>query len=308
MAFSLGLIANFSEFFFNFSNSVFLLGVIGLCIYFAKPSKNITFNILEKLIFILACLTLPFAWFYLVIVLFEWIWRKKYNLLYLIVSAIGTVIQLFIHELSKYSRPDIPTTTLISSRYTLLEIYNQIVTPALRFARIDTNINIAFDKFFVIFIFCIILGGLSLFVLIKHGSVQLKYLTFFLVLFTVSALKGPLVGGNLSPVGILKFMDTAQFGNRYFFYGILCLLTIFAVAFSTYIKKQALYGFLALFVVFSLSTSLTSSAFKVNKGFSNYSVVYDKDISSLGRAKPGTIVKIPENPGGPWYIDLKVRN
>ena len=304
MAFSLGLIANFGEFVFNFSNSIFLLGIIGLCIYFAKPPKNIVINILEKILFILACLTLPFAWFYLLIILIDWIWRKQRRIFF---SIIGSIIQLCAHVFSKYSRSSIPTKTLITSRYTVIELYNQIITPALRFARIDVTATTPLHKFLMILIFCFVLACLLLATLIKQGAIQLKFLAVFCILFTIASLKSPLVGGNLSSVNILKFMDTAEFGNRYFFYGILFLLTILAVAASAYINKKAQYYFLVAFMVFSLLTSVITGDFKINKGFNNYANTYTYDIVKLNTAKPGNIVQIPENPGTAWFINLDAK-
>jgi hypothetical protein len=260
LAFSLGLMANFNEFFFNFSNSIFLLGIIGLCIYVARPSAFKLIRSLEKVSFIIICLTLPFAWFYLLIIAYEWLLLKKRNWFYLMASGAGSIIQLFAHEFTKYPRPDIQLSVLATSRYTVLEIYNQIITPGLRFARMDTSITIAFHQFLIILIFCLLLALIFLVVTIRYATRSFRYLAFFLLCFTAAALKGPLVGGNLSSPNILKFMDTAQFGNRYFFYGILGVFIMLALLSSTYIKRSARYGFLIVFMCFSLITSITIPA------------------------------------------------
>ncbi|HUC95561.1 MAG TPA: hypothetical protein VMR76_01210 [Candidatus Saccharimonadia bacterium] len=307
VALSLGLIANFGEFFFNFSNSIFLLGLIGLCIYLAKPSSSPIVRILEKILFVVTCLTLPFAWFYLVIATFDYIWRKQRRIFFIAASAIGSLIQVLVHHFSIYQRQDIPLSTLATSKYTLIEFYNQIITPAFRFARIDISTSIPFHEVLVLFIFSVLLLCTLLYVVIKHAPLNLKFIIFFLAVFTMSAFLGPLVGGNLSPINILKFMDTAQFGNRYFFYGILAMILITGLTTSIYIKKQALYGFLLLFIIFGVFTSVSNSDLRVNKGFVNYSSVYTKGVNTLGQLKSGKIEVIPENPVG-WSINLKTKN
>jgi hypothetical protein len=305
MALSLGLIANFIEFIFNFSTSIFLIGVIGLCIYFAKPANNTVIRLVEKILFILACLTLPFAWFYLVIILFDWIWRKQYKIFYIVVSIFGSIVQLYVYLFSDYSRTNsVHTRILLTSKYTVLEIFNQIITPALRFAQINIGVNIPLYQFLIIFIFCVLLGLVLLSVLIKHGTIQLKYLVLFSVLFTMAALKNPLVGGNLNSVNILKLMDTTELGNRYFFYGILGVTAVLAIAASTYINKKARIYFLLLYISFGLLTSVVAGELIINKNFSNYSASYINGIKNLNRTKQGTLITIPENPGTTWFIKL----
>ena len=306
MAFSLGLIANFSEFYFNFSNAIFLLGIVGLCVYIADPPSHKIIGIFEKLLFILVCLTLPFAWFFLLIVLLDYLWRKKKAVFYLLASVFGSLVQLAIHEFGHYHRSGIPLSTLLFSRYTLLEVYNQIITPSLRFARFDLSPTIPFKELLAVLLFSVLLLSFSAIIVIKHGTRNLKYLIIFLVLFTVASLDGPLVGGGLSPSNILKFMDTAQFGNRYFFYGILGLLIVFAVSSSIYIKRQAQYAFLSLFIVFGLIASLDTNSFKINKEFVNDSPLYSQGLHKLAASKPGTVITIPENPSG-WVITLRAK-
>ncbi|HUD10544.1 MAG TPA: hypothetical protein VMR28_02605 [Candidatus Saccharimonadales bacterium] len=306
MGLSLGLIANFSEFFFNFANSVFLLGIIGLCIYLAKPSNNRAVRVLEKVLFVVTCVTLPFAWFFILIALFDSLWRKQRKLFFLVVSALGSIIQLLIHHFSTYQRQTIPISTLASSRYTVIEFYNQIVTPALRFTRIDVSPTISEHHFLLMLLFCLLLLGFLFYVAVRHATPSLKYLLFFLAVFTVSAFTGPLVGGHLSPANILKYMDTAQFGNRYFFYGIFGMLLMFGLTTSLYIKRQALYWFLLLFISFSLFSSALYSSFFIQKGFVNDTPAYKKGLAELSKAKPGKTITIPENPAG-WFIELKAK-
>ncbi len=303
MALSLGLIANFNEFIFNFSNSVFLLGIIGLSIYLARPSKNKLVNLTEKLLFVLACLTLPFAWLYILIIGFEWFIRKKYNLFFIITSVIGSIIQLLVHLFSVYPRPSIPLTTIALSRYTIIEIYNQIITPAFRHARIDISPTISDRQLLVLFIFCLLLALTTIIILIKNASLKIQYIAAFLLLFTGASLVGPITEG-LSPAAALKFMSTATYGNRYFFYGVLFMTILTAIATDIYIKKSAKYLFLILFMVFSIFSALQYNNLGVNKNFYNYSSIYQKDIIKLNQSKPHTLIKIPENPGNTWFIDL----
>ncbi len=307
MALSLGLLANFNEFFFNFSNSIFLLGIVGLSIYLITPSKYRLVNLIEKLLFILACLTLPFAWFYLLIIGFEWFWRKKYNLFFLISSVIGSIIQVLVHLFSAYSRPNIPLTTITSSRYTVIEIYNQIVTPAFRHARIDISPTIPDKHFFVLLIFCSLLALTSIIILIKDASSKIKYLAIFLLLFTGASLIGALAGGNFSPTDALKFMSTATYGNRYFFYGILFMTIVIAIATDTYIKKKAKYLFLIMFMIFGVFTALQYNSLRVNKNFYNYSSIYKRDVTILNQSRAHTLIQIPENPGNTWFINLSTK-
>jgi hypothetical protein len=306
MALSLGLIANFNEFFFNFSNAIFLLGIVGLCIYLADPPRHKSIAILEKLLFIIICLTLPFAWFYLLVILVDWFWRKQQHIFYAVASACGSLLQLGVHELSHYQRLDIPISTLASSRYTLLEAYNQIITPALRFSRVDLSPTIPFHELLAVLLFSVLLLGFGALIVIKHGTRDLQYMIIFLALFTLASFDGPIVGGNLSSSNVLKFMDTAQFGNRYFFYGILGLLIVLAISTSIYIRHQAQYVFLSLFIAFGLISSLDTHSFTINKGFVNNSVAYTHGIHELSAAKPGTYVTIPENPSG-WFITLRAK-
>jgi hypothetical protein len=102
-------------------------------------------------------------------------------------------------------------------------------------------------------------------------------------------------------------MDTAEFGNRYFFYGILCIMTILAIAVSTYINKKAQYYFLLLFMVFGLLTSVMAGDLRINKGFNDYANTYSKDVANLSKAKPGTLLEIPENPNTNWFIGLDTK-
>lgn len=303
IALSLGLIANFTEFFFNFSNSIFLLGIIGLCIYLAKASKHRVVRVLEKIVFILACLTLPFAWFYLLIILFEYVRLKKKKIFYLTVAALGSIVQIWTYLLTASHRPGVPLAILLSSKYVFIEIFNQVITPALLFARINTNLALQAHDFLPIVVCCMLIAGFSLFVIIKHASLDLKYILFFALTFTAVSLRSPIVGGGLTGTNILKFMATTFEENRYFFYAILCLLIIMALAVDTYINRRAAYVFLVVFMAFGLSLSIASGSWRVHKNyFVNYSQTYSRDIAAFNKISHGTAV-IPENPVG-WSIVL----
>jgi hypothetical protein len=304
IACSLGLIANFTEFFFNFSNSIFLLGVIGLCIYLAKPSRYAAVRVLEKIGFIIACLTLPFAWFYLLIILFDYVWIKKKKLFYLAVAAIGSVIQLWTYALTASHRPSVPLSILLGSKYIMIEIFNQIITPVLSFARVNSNLTLQAHESLSITAFCILIAGFSLYVVIKHASLELKYLVFFSIAFTAASLRSPIVGGGLTGTNILKFMSTTFEENRYFFYGILCLLLVIALAADTYLKRRASYALLIFFMAFGLSLSIASNSWTIHKNFFvNYSAGYSEGISAFNKSSQGSTIAIPENPVG-WTIVL----
>jgi len=306
IAFSLGLIANFTQFYFNFSNSIFLVGVIGLCIYLVQPSRHFIVRLLEKVFFILACLTLPFACFYLPIILFDYFRHKTKKVFYLVCSVIGSVTQLMIYASTATHRPTIPITMLLSSKYVFIELLNQIITPALFFVRFYNGFNAQSREGLPIAIFCILLILLSLFVVIKHAGTKLRYFIFFLIVFTMVALKAPLVGSNIVGINVLRFMAVTPGGNRYFFYGILSLLLIIALAAETYIKKRASYVFLAGFMLFGLTLSIASDSWTIHKFFFvSYSQAYSEGVEKL-RKNPRTPVAIPENPVG-WTIELNAK-
>jgi hypothetical protein len=302
---SLGLIANFTEFFFNFSNSIFLLGIIGLCIYLAKPSNYRAIRVLEKIAFTIICLTLTFAWLFLPIVLFDRFRFKKRRNFYLVASLLGGIVQLGVLILTAHSRSTVPITTLFSSKYTLLIIFNQIITPALLFARPGVNIAIQIKNFLPILISFILMASFALFVIYKKATLGLRYLIFFAAFFTIMALRSPIVGGGLMGTSTLKFLAITPEENRYFFYAILASTTILALAINSYSKRWAAYLILIIFMTFGTLISVSSDSWYIHKNFFvNYAPAYSTDITALNHSAPGTTFNIPENPVG-WSIKLR---
>src|SRR5205807_2075231 len=88
------LIANLDEFFFNYSNSAFLIGIIGALILIAQQSRTRIINVLEKTFFFISCFCLTFPWFYLPIALIERFKFKQKNNFFLITAAVTSVVQL----------------------------------------------------------------------------------------------------------------------------------------------------------------------------------------------------------------------
>ncbi len=305
VAISIGLCANFNNFFFNFSNSIFLLGFIGLAIYLADDSKNYYIRILEKIVFIIACLTLPFVWFYLIISMVNILLKKRKKYFFLFVILFGSIVQLLVSILMPnygkfydHHRLLIPLSTLIKSRYTYIEILNQIITPAFRFSKINLNLSIHLSRLLPICIFSACLMLVLFYVLIKHGKYNLKMTILFMFFFTLASLDSPLLPAKFGPIGILKIMCLSENGSRYYFYAILSLFLMTALLATTYIKKEALNVFVILFFLYALSSSIANNSFIVNKHLINYSQVYNRGIEKLSSSPKGKKVFIPENRKG----------
>jgi hypothetical protein len=174
----LALIANIGELFFNFSNSVFLMGIIGTLILIADTHKNKVVMVAERAFFLLSCFTLPFAWFYLPISLLEHFKYKRKNWFFLVTSAVGAVVQVFVYVTSGVERSPVTLLSLYS-KYTVLEVYNQLLVPAVRFTRIDFPI-LDYDTINYVqpFVYLSVLALLvaTVYVLIKRGLVSAFFL------------------------------------------------------------------------------------------------------------------------------------
>ena len=298
---SLCLIANIDEFFFNFSNSIFLLGIIGLLILIAKKDTNKLVSYLEKSIFLLTCFTLPFCWFFTLVALYERIILKKKQTFFLVASISGSIAQLFYYLTSHAQRSPVTFISLFS-KYTVLEVYNQIAIPALRFARIDKGLgvisNLSIIIILVVLLTCTIAGA---YVFLRSNK-ERKFLLFFLLALTFASLKSPIMSSG-SAVDALRFMSIASGGDRYFVFGIIGLSIIFATTLNTILKSYYRYVYLFLFFIISIYSSLNYHSFFVNKEFTDYSDEYKRGISQINLLYQHDI-QIPVNPGHGWKIQL----
>lgn len=298
------LLANVDEFFFNFSNSIFLLGIIGVLIITAKPMKSKIITVLEKTVFLLSCFTLPFSWIYLPVVIHEkYIAKKKLSPIFLYGSLIGALTQLIFYLTSNADRSAVTFISLFS-KYTFIEIYNQIIIPSLRFARIDVSPNGTdnYESYVVALTvgLCILL---ALFVLsLKSTSSQFRYLFFFITAMTVASLKSPIIAST-NPYEAIKFMSGASGGDRYFIFGIIGLFVVLAKFFDATIRPRARYFYLFAFIGFGLLSSIHYRSFYVEKNFVDYSRQYSTGIDALRKTEQST-VKIPVNPVG-WNMILE---
>ena len=302
---SLCLLANAHEFFFNFSNSIFLLGIIGALILIATRPRNKFVRISEKILFTLACFTLPFCWIYLPIALVERIKFRGKNLYFLCLALAGSVTQLIVRLTSHAARSSVGITDIFS-KHSALVIYNQIIIPAIRFARLDLasdNGSLQHNEFLLTFVFGLTLCAL-LYVLYESNR-QVRYLLFFFIAMTIASLISPLVGGSSSGVVVLKVLATVTGGNRYFIFGVLGLFVVLDKISEAAFKHQTRYVFLAIFMGFGLYTSIHTGNFFINKNLVDYRAQYNTDISAIEKNDKQSET-IPENPV-PFYIQLNAK-
>lgn len=300
MLLAICLIANVDEFFFNFSNSIFLLGIIGALILIAKKPQNRLVSILEKSIFAISCLTLPFALFYLPIVVIERFRYHKKAPFFLIATVIGSVIQLAAYFLSHTQRSSVTFLSLFS-KYTLIEINNQIIVPAVRFARIDT-ISSPNHITGIMISLSVLVCLIATILVMKNCNNRVRFFLLFLALFTAASLKSPLIGQGFSATETLKVMSTTYWGDRYFIYGILAL-TIILIKFTyLFIQPRARYPFLVIFMSFGLVTSFQYHSFFIDRRLVDISFKYHEGVQQLQTHRL-QIVTIPINPEG-WYMTL----
>lgn len=297
------LIANVDEFFFNFSNSIFLLGIIGVLIMVAQPAKNRFVNGLEKTLFALTCFTLPFAWFFLLFALFEKFKNKTKGYFFLATAATGAVTQLVAYLTSEAER-SVVTVQSLASKHTLIEIHNQIIVPAVRFARLD-YVHVPYlpaRANALVFISSVLVVVVAAIIVLKNSNKQVRYLLLFIALMTAAALKSPYLPSN-SAIEVIKFMSTATGGDRYFIFGIIGTAIIIAKLSDKLPKQYLKYGFLSLFMLAGLATSIHTKTFYVEKNFVDYRSYYKAGIEALKQPNRTDPVVIPENPNG-WSITL----
>ena len=302
MLLSICLIANVDECFFNFTHSIFLLGVSGVLIIVAQKPGNRIVHVLEKAIFALSCFALPFAWFYLPIILVERFKHHKKATFFLWVAGAGSMAQLAGYLLSQTERSSVTLWSLFS-KYTLLEIYNQIIIPALRFARIDARLK-AGDHFALLSIGFIIAACLTMtIVVLKKNEKQVWYLMFFFFMMTAASLKSPLVGPNVGALRTIKIMSRTAAGDRYFILGILATMLIMVKFTYLLIEPRFRYAFIAIYMGFGLVTSLQFHSLLINRQLADLRGAYYRKIRLL--QSPGTdSIIIPINPSG-WNIELR---
>ncbi len=308
MLVSLCLIANVDELFFNFSNSVFLLGIIGVLLIVAKKSKNKYINVLEKSLFIITCLTLPFAWIYLVILLLDWLVLHKRQLFFLMSAILGSIVQLIIYLGSETTRSPVTLVSMLT-KHIVLEIYNQIIIPALLFARIDINteLPISLKRLLFTFILFVCLFVLTI-IVFKKSNRQTKLLLLFIAGMTFASLKSPFIVGS-SALDAIKYMATSQFGDRYFIFGILGMSIALAKFGSIYLSKRIGHFALVIFTTIGALSSIKHNTFVVNKNFADYTNDYSNGIKQMKNVDLSIQdVIIPVNPGGSWVIRFSKTN
>lgn len=207
VALSLCLLANAGELFFNFSNAVFYLGLVGLFIIIVNKSKNKYVNLLERILFFVLCFTSVFPFVYLVILLIELLWYRRKRYYYLACAVAGSVAQFIAFISYPLQRHNIPLHE-IASRTTGVELYNQIINPSLRFGRLDINpLTSTLSSINFAFIAVVLVGIISLAIFYK-SNYKTKYLLLFCLLMTLISLRGP---ADIESVAV---MATSLSGNK----------------------------------------------------------------------------------------------
>jgi hypothetical protein len=220
-----------------------------------------------------------------------------------LVSLLASIVQLIIYLTSHVKRSPITLLSLVS-RYTLLELYNQMIIPAIRFARLDIPVaEFTTDGYLVVFALLTVAALLAAaIVVLRKSNKQVAYLLFFLAAMTFASVKSPTLNVK-SPVDALKTMAVVVGANRYFVYGIIAVNVIVAKAAYRIIAPRARYAFLVVFMSFGLLTSLQHQTFTINKHFIDYTTQYNADIDKFESGAVKTVV-IPVNPY-PWHITLQ---
>jgi hypothetical protein len=300
LALSLCLLGNAEEFYFSFSNSVFLLGVIGLFLLVQHKSRHKTIDVLEKILFFILCFSNVFAWIYLLILAFEFIWKKRRRYFYAVCAVAGSVVQLLSYtNQGAAQRPSVPL-RFIFSKATAFEFYNQIIIPSLRFGRQDISPTFRTTTDLVLVCFSLLVTGIIVALVFWKSNYKTKCLLFFCIVMTLISLKSP-IDGQTSPSAIVIVMATYHWGNRYFIFGILGLFIIWAKFSQKLISKRYLPMFLLVFFVFGLLSSISLGSFFIHKDFINLTSQYSNGIAEVKHStKP---VVIPINPVG-WYVTL----
>jgi hypothetical protein len=299
---SLCLLGNAEEFYFGFSNSIFLFGLIGLLILVMKKSQHKTVNTLEKILFFILCFTNVFAWIYILILAFEAIWQRRKRYFYLACAVVGSLTQVWIHiHQTTGQRPDIPVRYL-ASKATLFEFYNQIITPSLRFGRQDISPTIRTTTDLVFVCLSLLLCGIIVAFIFYKANYRTRCVLFFCLMMTLISLKSP-INDQTAPAAIVIAMATYHWGNRYFIFGILGMFIVWAKFSQRLFNKQYLPAFLLVFFMFGLLSSLTLDSFYIQKYFVDLRVQYTQGTAQLKRPGHQHVV-IPINPPG-WYINIR---
>ena len=303
---SLCLIANVDEFFFNFSNSIFLLGIVGILLIVVRKSSIKIVNYLETMLFMVICLTLPFAWLYLGILLINRFYYHKKQVYLLVIATLGSIVQLLAYLNRDDTRSSISILALFSKN-TILEIYNQILIPAITFTRLDINPDVPLSVAKVALLILVFLSSITIAIIVFFKSNhQTKLLFLFIAGITFAILRSPLVQLQ-STDEILNFMANAKFGDRYFVYGILGISIAFAKFGSMYIPKPFRLYALGVFISAGMATSIYTNSFMINKGFVDLTKEYSKGVEQLQTVDMSKQdVVIPINPGGGWIIRFSI--
>lgn len=285
------LIANVNEFFFNFSNSIFLLGIIGVLIMLAIPAKNTWVRVLEKSVFFLSCFTLIFAWLFVPIALVEKYKNKKKVNFYLYSAAAGAIAQFLGFLFTSNKRTGIAVQALFSKNL-VLEIYNQIAVPAIRFSRHDVSLDSGSKYKLVVVFFVVSICIAAYLYVLKVSNRQARYLLLFLGIMTIASLKSPLIAPELHVADPLKFMAVVRDGDRYFIFGIIALYIVFAKISYEVFTPKARYPVLAALLLFSLFNSMHSQDFFVNKHFLDLRPQYRYGISRVKAGDEVVIIRV----------------
>ncbi len=299
MFLAVAMIANLEEFFFNFSNTIFLLGIIGVAIIAADKPRHKIQEIGEKILYALICFTLPFAWFFLPVTLVERFKYKRKDNFYLYFAAIATVAQVICYLTAHFERSAV-TFGSLWSKFGLLEVYNQIIVPATRFARIDTPIFHDHNNWqypvYAVYTAAIILLVASIYVIRRARNRQLWYMLFFLFIITFASLKSPQIPSD-NAIEAIKFMSIVGGGDRYFVFGILFVNIIMAKLTYDMLGAKFRYWFMAAFFTFGWIAAVQYHSFYVDKHFADLRDHYHAsiDVFNRGKVKKIDIVVNPAN-------------
>ena len=296
------LMVNVQDFYFNFSNSIFLLGIVGVLIIISNKPKKLVIEIFEKIIYLLMCFTLPFAWIYFLILTTKRVVDKSKNNFFLFFAALGSFAQLMVHFFYN-NRPDTLSPFTLGSRFALLVIYNQVIIPAFRFSRFDLSASSAarISGGLTLLLACIATGCLVILALYKSTK-NMRYFLIFLMAMAFGAISNPQITASTAREGYILLANTVG-GSRYWIFGILIIFISVSIVSEAVLKRKYRYYFLIIFFSFSLLTSIMNNNFFIDKHFIDYSTIYSDKIEQVKYKGPP--LKIPENPGAPnWVITL----
>jgi hypothetical protein len=290
---SLSLVDNIEDFYFNFSNSVFLLGMIGACLIVAKAAKIRTVRILETILFGLMCFTLPFAWVYVLMLAGRWWFEKKPQYIQLALAVVGGAIQLGVHLFAN-DRPQTISILDLHTRPALLVFYNQMIVPAFRFVRIDIATS-SINRPSVYLMLVLSIGAciaLTLFAF-RRANTGLRYVIAFFAAMTIAVMSNPQITAKTAREGYTLLSITVG-GSRYWIFGILLLFMVFAVASEAMLTRKYRYYIISIFFATGLLSAMRDHRLLINKHLVDYSQIYKEKIRLVN--EPGAPVEIIENP------------